>query len=121
MKNINQAIKTISESIGEQKVSISNEDLETYSSDRTPNLSAKPNAVVFPENVDDVSQILKICNDLNVAVTPRGGGTGVTGGAIAVEGGIIVSIEKMNRILEIDDVNMIATVEPGVITGVLQS
>jgi len=64
---------------------------------------------------------LKICSRNKIPVIPRGGGSGVTGGAVPVSGGLILSLEKMNRIIEIDKENMIAVVEPGVITGDLQN
>ena len=76
----------------------------------------EPDAVVFPRNEDDVSQILRYCNEHRILVTPRGAGSGFTGGALPVSGGIILSLEKhMNQILEIDMENMVARVQPGVI------
>ena len=76
----------------------------------------EPDAVVFARNEDDVSQILRYCNEHRIIVTPRGAGSGVTGGALPVSGGIILALEKhMNQILEIDMENMVARVQPGVI------
>lgn len=81
----------------------------------------KPDGVVFPKNEEDVSKILKYCNENNIIVIPRGAGSGFTGGSLAVNGGIILSLEKhMNKILEIDLENMVAVVEPGVINMDLQ-
>lgn len=76
----------------------------------------EPDAVVFARNEDDVSQILRYCNEHRIIVTPRGAGSGFTGGALPVSGGIILALEKhMNQILEIDMENMVARVQPGVI------
>lgn len=76
----------------------------------------EPDAVVFARNEDDVSQILRYCNEHRILVTPRGAGSGFTGGALPVSGGIILALEKhMNQILEIDMENMVARVQPGVI------
>ena len=76
----------------------------------------EPDAVVFARNEDDVSQILRYCNEHRIIVTPRGAGSGFTGGALPVSGGLILALEKhMNQILEIDMENMVARVQPGVI------
>ncbi len=95
--------------------------LETYARDETVDLYALPACVVRAQSAIDVSTVLKICNDYGVAVTPRGAGTGVTGGSVAVNGGIVLSLEKMNRVLEIDARNMSAVVEPGAITADIQT
>lgn len=96
------------------------EVLETYARDETIDLCALPACVVRARCAQDISTVLSICNEYGVAVTPRGAGTGVTGGAVAVAGGIVLSMEQMNRILEIDARNLIAVVEPGVITADIQ-
>jgi glycolate dehydrogenase FAD-linked subunit len=77
--------------------------------------------VVRPDGVDQVSAIVKLCAIYRVPFVPRGGGTGFTGGAVPVRGGLVLSLERMNRILEIDQENLIAVVEPNVITGDLQA
>jgi glycolate oxidase len=76
-----------------------------------------PEAVVKPERADEVSQVLKLANRERVPVTPRGAGSGLSCGAVPVYGGIVLSVERMNRILEIDCENMVAVVEPGVVTN----
>ena len=78
-------------------------------------------AVVRPDGVDQVSAIVKLCAIHRVPFVPRGGGTGFTGGAVPVRGGLVLSLERMNRILEIDEENLVAVVEPNVITGDLQA
>ncbi|MBF7049776.1 FAD-binding protein [Campylobacter volucris] len=80
-----------------------------------------PDGVLFPRNEEDVSQILKYCNEEKIIIIPRGSGSGYTGGALAVNGGLVLSFEKhMNKILEIDLENLVAVVEPGVINVNLQ-
>ncbi|AKT91014.1 gycolate oxidase, subunit GlcD-related protein [Campylobacter ureolyticus RIGS 9880] len=91
-----------------------------YSYDATRKVF-KPDAVLFPKNEDEVSKILAYCNDNLLPVIPRGAGSGFTGGALAVSGGVVISFEKhMNKILEIDLENMVAVVQPGVINMDLQ-
>lgn len=81
----------------------------------------KPSCVVFPRNEDDISQILKYCNTNKIPVTPRGAGSGFTGGSLPKKAGVILALEKhFNKILEIDKKNMIARVQPGVINKHLQ-
>jgi len=81
----------------------------------------EPEAVVFPRSEDDISKILKYCNVNRIAVVPRGSGSGFTGGALPVTGGIVLGFEKhMNKILEIDMQNLVAVVQPGVINKDLQ-
>jgi len=76
-----------------------------------------PEAVVKPETATEISEILKLANRERVPVTPRGAGSGLSCGAVPVYGGIVLSVERMNRILEIDRENMVAVVEPGVVTN----
>jgi glycolate oxidase len=76
--------------------------------------------VVMPANAADVSAVLTLCAEHRVPVVPRGAGTGYTGGAVPVRGGVVLSLERMNRILEIDEANLVAVVEPHVVTGDLQ-
>jgi len=81
----------------------------------------QPDAVLFPRDEQDVSDILKYCNEHRIIITPRGAGSGFTGGALPANGGIILAFEKhMNKILEIDMENMVAVVQPGVINMHLQ-
>ena len=74
-----------------------------------------PEAVIQALSTEDVSAVLKYCNERNIAVTPRGSGTGLCGGCVAIHGGVVLSTEKMKRVLEVDRRNMTATVEPGVL------
>jgi glycolate oxidase len=96
------------------------EERETFASDKSPGIRATPDAVLYPETEEQVGQILRKAHENNIIIVPRGAGTGTTGGAIAIHGGIQLSFERMNRILEIDTANRMAVVEPGVITAKLQ-
>ena len=105
---------------GENNVILHREMIENYSHDETEDLKYFPEAVVKPANAQEISGILKICNRERIPATPRGAGTGLSGGALAAHGGIIISMERFNKIIEIDERNLQATVEPGVITQVFQ-
>jgi glycolate oxidase len=96
------------------------EVLAKYSRDETPDLERAPDILVMAASARDVSETMKVCASLDVPVIPRGAGTGVAGGTIPVEGGVTLSLERMNRIIEIDRENLVAVVEPGVITRDLQ-
>jgi len=106
--------------VGENYVFMDNESLDTYAHDETENLHYRPEVVLKPRTAEEVSAILKICNEKLIPVTPRGAGTGVSGGALPHFGGVLLSTERMNAILEIDERNLQVTTEPGVITEVLQ-
>ena len=74
-----------------------------------------PEAVLQAQSTEEISAVLRYCNGRNIAVTPRGAGTGLCGGCVATEGGVVLSTERMKRVLEVDTRNMTATVEPGVL------
>ncbi len=120
MNRVKEAIELLRKSLHADVLFTDEAGIEPYCTDKTSNLSSAPDAVVAARNSDDVSLVMKICNDFKVPVIPRGGGSGVTGGAVAVNGGIVLSLERMSRILEIDGENMVAVVEPGAITGDIQ-
>jgi len=105
---------------GENYVLYDDETLDRYAHDETENLYFLPDVVIKPRNADQISAILKICNAKKIPVTPRGAGTGLSGGALPHLGGVVLSTERMNSILEIDERNLQVTTEPGVITEVLQ-
>lgn len=106
--------------VGPESILIDSFDKEKYAHDETEDLEYMPEVVLLPANTEQVSGILKICSEWRIPVTPRAGGTGLSGGALPIYGGILLSVERMNRILEIDSKNLMAVVEPGVITEVLQ-
>ena len=95
-------------------------DLETYGHDETEDLVYLPSVVLIPENTDEISKVLKWCNDRSIPVTPAGARTGLSGGALPIHGGVLLSTEKLSKIIEIDEQNHQVTTEPGVITQVLQ-
>ena len=103
--------------VGPGDVLVDAEALQRYSHDETVGLWAQPEVVARATSTEQVSQVLKLAQRERIPVTPRGAGYGLSGGAVAVRGGIVLSTEKMNRILEIDPRNLMVTVEPGVITG----
>ena len=77
--------------------------------------------VVMPASAQQIAAIARLCHEMRVPLVPRGAGTGYTGGAVPLHGGVVVSLERLNRILEIDEENLLAVVEPAVITGDLQA
>lgn len=100
--------------------SILSEDLDKYGRDETEDLLFRPHIVMKPTTTEEVASILKYCNQHKIPVTPSGARTGLSGGALPVHGGVLLSLEKMNKILSIDENNYQVTTEPGVITQVLQ-
>jgi len=116
---INEAIlDRIREIAGTNAVFTDQNDLENYSHDETEDLRFYPQVVVKPQTPEQVSALMKLANQHQIPVTPRGAGTGLSGGALPVMGGLLIAMEKFNRILEIDERNLQATVEPGVITEI---
>lgn len=113
-----EQFKTIS---GAEYVLTDSESLKTCSSDETEDLSFLPEVVIKPRSTEEISKILKLCYENNIPVTPRGAGTGLSGGALPVCGGVVLSCERLNRILQIDERNSQVITEPGVITEVLQN
>jgi len=107
------------EIVGEENVLVSGEEKEPYTHDEVAELHHEPEAVVQAVRTEQICAILRLAGASNVPVTPRGAGQGLSGGSVPVLGGIVLSLEKMNRILEIDPDNLMVTVEPGVITGEL--
>ena len=115
-----EVLASFQELLGDLAVVIDAEAKKAYDHDHTEDLHYTPDVVLIPKTAEEVAKVLVCCNENNIPVTVRGAGTGLSGGALAVEGGVIISMEKMNRILEIDEANFQATVEPGVITQVFQ-
>ncbi len=105
---------------GVENVYTDSENLQHYSHDETEDLKFLPAVVVRPSSVNQIAEIMRIANAEQIPVTPRGAGTGLSGGALPVHGGILLSTEKFNKIIEIDERNLQATVEPGVINQVFR-
>jgi glycolate oxidase len=106
--------------LGEKFVLLDEESLRHYSHDETEDLHFLPDVVLKPATPEEISAILKICNQQEIPVTPRGAGTGLSGGALPHLGGVLLSTERMNKIITIDERNLQVITEPGVITEVLQ-
>ncbi len=113
-------LKAFTNMVGAENIYDDKAHMIAYSYDAT-RTRYEPDAVIFPRNEEDVSNILKYCNDNLIIITPRGAGSGFTGGALPANGGIVLAMEKhMNKILEIDTENMVAVVQPGVVNMDLQ-
>ncbi len=111
-----EVIDRLKEIVGEDYLATSPEELEKYSIDEIEERYRRfPEVVVKPRTPEEIAAIMKLANEYLIPVTPRGAGTGLSGGAVPVHGGIVVSLERMNEILEIDVDNMMVTVEPGVV------
>lgn len=106
--------------VGRERVLADEETLEIYSHDETEDLRFPPEVVVKPATGEEVAAVLRVADESLVPVTPCGARTGLSGGSLCVFGGIALSLERLAAIVEIDDKNFMAVVEPGVITGVLQ-
>jgi glycolate oxidase len=107
--------------IGNENVIIDAQKRLEYGHDETEDYSFLPDVVLKPSSPDEISKIMLLCNQHAIPVTPRGGGTGLSGGALPVQKGVVLSMERFNKILNIDELNLQATVEPGVITEVFQN
>ncbi len=101
--------------VGRNNVLTSPEEMVAYSYDGTNMWSHRPDVVVLPSRADQISEILKLANANAIPVTPRGGGTNVSGGSIPIRGGIVLCTTRMNRIIDINKTNLNAAVEPGVV------
>ena len=116
MPIMDSTFKKLQNIVGKTYCSRKKEDLLCYAYDATAR-TYLPDAVIFPENSKEISEVLQLANSDRFFVIPRGAGTGMTGGSLPVEGGVVMVMSRLNRILEIDKDNLIARVEPGVITG----
>lgn len=120
-KIIEADIEIFKSIVGEENVYLDAETLEINSKDYTENLSFMPEVVITPANVSEISGVLKYCNLNLIPVTTRGAGTGLSGGALPVMGGVVLNLKKLNHIIQIDEQNLQAIVEPGVINEDLQN
>lgn len=106
--------------VGESNAILDEEGRSQYGHDETEDHNFLPDIVLKPGTAEEVSAIMRVCHQYSIPVTPRGGGTGLSGGALPVQKGVVISMERFNKILAIDELNLQATVEPGVITEVFQ-
>ena len=114
-----QLIADLSDLLGSRNVLTDATALSVYECDAAPSFKAMPDVVVFADTAQQVSDIVKLANKHNTPFIARGGGTGLSGGMLSVQGGIIIALNRMNRILEIDYENERAVVEPGVVNLLL--
>lgn len=110
---IKEELKSI---IPSDRLFFQKESLQKYSHDETEDLHFYPEAAALPINAEEVSALVHFCNQYLIPITPRGAGTGLSGGALPVHGGLVISMERMNKLLKIDERNLQAHVEPGLIT-----
>lgn len=115
-----QHIASIIQICGEKNVFWDDENKDKYGQDETEDLLFYPEVIVKPSSANEIAALITFCNKENIPLTPRGAGTGLSGGALPVYGGILLSMERFNKIIEIDERNLQATVEPGVINEVFQ-
>jgi glycolate oxidase len=116
-----QHIDQLKNIVGESFVFFDAENLNRYGHDETEKLQYDPEVVVKPRTAAEIASIMKMCNEGLIPVTPRGAGTGLSGGALPHLGGVLLSTERMNEIIEIDERNLQITTEPGVITEILMN
>jgi len=107
--------------VGAEYIFTDEESFEKYGRDETEKLHYSPAVVVKPRKAEEISALMQLANKHLIPVTPRGAGTGLTGGALPHLGGLVIAMERFNSILEIDERNLQVTTEPGVITEVLQN
>ncbi|MCH2043026.1 MAG: FAD-binding protein [Saprospiraceae bacterium] len=115
-----QQINDFIQMIGAEYVHHSSEKKNVYGKDHTEDLFYAPDLILRPQTTEEIIQIMKYCHQQNIPVTPRGAGTGLAGGALPICGGVLLSMERFDKILDIDEANLQVTVEVGVITAVLQ-
>lgn len=106
--------------LGSDAVWTDKDRLEAYGHDETEDLSFPPSVVVLPRTLEETAEVMRFAYREGVAVTPRGAGTGLSGGALPVAGGILLSLERLNSIREIDEDDLVADAEVGVVTGDLR-
>ena len=113
-------LTAFSKIVGNNFVLTNEEKLLEYSHDETEDLSFPPEVVIKPQTTEEISSIIKYCNEKMIAVTPCGARTGLSGGSLPIFGGVALSLERLNSIIEIDERNLQAKVEPGVINQVFR-
>jgi glycolate oxidase len=115
-----EVLHKLTQIVGENYIFTDIETRNHYGHDETEDYVFPPNVVVKPANSNEVSQIIKVANEYKIPTTPIGARTGLSGGALSIYEGIGLSLERLNKILEIDEQNLQVTVEPAVITQVLR-
>jgi glycolate oxidase len=111
--------QSVAAAVGSESVRDDEQSLVAYAADALGQ-GHPPDLVVLPKTADEIAEVARLCTEYRIPLVVRGAGTGYTGGAVPTSGGVVLSLERMNRILEIDEVNLLAVVEPNVINGDLQ-
>jgi glycolate oxidase len=112
----NEVKQKLIDLVGKENYEDSKSACLVYSYDATPNFQSMPDGVISPRNTDEVSKIVKLCNQHHIPIVPRGSGSNLSAGTCPIEGGLVLLFRHMNTILEIDEENLTVTVQPGVIT-----
>src|SRR6267142_5549868 len=115
----NRIVSDLRNIVGDEHIRTDDVSLQTYGVDALGK-GHPPDVVVIPGNTKQIADVARVCNSERVPLVVRGTGTGFTGGAVPTRGGVLLSMERLNRILEIDELNLLATVEPNVINADLQ-
>lgn len=115
-----QIIERLNGIVGDRRVLLDDVDLQRYGVDRTTIWQASPCAVVLPGSIEEVQQIVGLANELNLAIVPSGGRTGLSGGAVAKEGEIVVAMDRLNQVIDYNPLDRCVTVGAGMITANLQ-
>lgn len=111
-------LQEIRQLLGTSNVSVDEKDQKVYGRDKITEeqYAGRAEVVVWPESTEQVVALVRLARERRIPITPRGGGSGLSGGAVPVEGGIVLSLERMNRVLEVDEENLVVVLQPGVVT-----
>ena len=116
-----ELIESFEQIVGKENTLTQKDETFQYGHDETETIQYTPELVLKPTSAQQIADIMSICHQHKIPVTPRGAGTGLSGGAIPHKGGVVLSMEKLNKIIAIDEKNLQVITEPGVITEVLQN
>ena len=116
-KLTDKLLDSLEKELGKDVVFSSEDALEPYSKDQTAGLCAYPDAVIKAKTAEQIQKVVQMANESKIPITPRGLGYGLSGGAVPIFGGIVISTEKMDKLLDLDLDNLMAVTEPGIITG----
>src|SRR5207245_8951410 len=110
-------IQELREIVGEENVLSEPDELLVYECDGLPQHKHPPRAVVFPNSTEETSEVLELLSDEGVSFAPRGAGTGLSGGALAIDRGVVIELARMRKILSIDPENRIARMQTGLVNA----
>ncbi|EXF58510.1 FAD binding domain protein [Acinetobacter sp. 1294596] len=116
-----ELLTQLSAIVGENRIKTDAASLDAWGRDYTKHFEPNPSVIVFPSSTEQVQQVVKLANQFNIAITPSGGRTGLSAGAVAANGEIVVSLDKMNQVLEFFPADRMVRVQAGIVTEQLQS